>query len=50
MYSTHFPVASNTNLAGMGERMANEKMVKSYCTSLFIEPALGDGGREEAAL
>lgn len=51
MYSTHSPVASNTNLASMGEKMANEEMVKSiYWTSLFIELVLGGEGREEAAL
>ena len=51
MYSTHFPVASNTNLAWMGERMANEEMVKSsYWRNLCTELVLGGGGRRVDAL
>lgn len=34
----------------MGERMANEEMVKSYWMRLFIELVLGEEGRLEAAL
>ena len=34
----------------MGERMANEEMVKSYWTNLCTELVLGGGGRREDAL